>query len=111
MTRTLDGYLENGKVVTATIPAAHEDRARCLVTVLDESLDDLRARATARMPEAKQSRVSELLAAHGEGELSADQEGELDALLAEAQEMDLRRAEAARILRELGQSPEDGAAS
>ena len=111
MIRTVDGYMENGKVVTAEAPTADKDAPRCLVTVFDESLEDLRRRAEATMPESKQARVSELLAAHGEGQLSAEQERELDDLLAEAHEMDLGRAEATHILRELKHSHRDGAAS
>ena len=102
MIRTVAGYMENGKVVTAEAPTADKDAARCLVTVFDESLEDLRRRAEATMPEAKQARVSEFLAAHGEGRLSAAEEQELDDLLAEAYEMDLGRAEATHILHELG---------
>lgn len=110
MIRSVDGYVENGKVVTAEAPPAAKD-TRCLVTVFDESLDDLRRRAEATMPEAKQIRVSELLAVHGEGQLSAAEERELDGLLAEAHEMDLSRAEAAHILRELGQTAWSGPTS
>ena len=110
MIRTVDGYMENGKVVTAEAPSADKG-TRCLVTVFDESLEDLRRRAEATMPEAKQTRVSELLAAHGEGQLSAAEERELDDLLAEAHEMDLGRAEATHILEELGQTARSRTAS
>lgn len=106
MTRTIDGYIENGKVFTPEPPPVYNGKLRCLVTVLDESLDDVAEQAEAAMPASKQQRVTELLDAHGEGQLGAEQLQELDALLAEAHELDLRKAEARRILRELG--PREG---
>ena len=103
MTRTIDGCLENGRIVTSEQPAANEDKAPCLVTVFDDSVEDLRRQGAATMPSAKQRRVSDLLAVHGEGRLSPKEQQELDALLAEAHELDLRKAEAAAVLRELGE--------
>lgn len=106
MIRTIGGYVENGRVVTAEAPPAGEGRVRCLVTVLDESIEELATEAEQTMPAGKQQRVSELVAAHGEGQLNAEEQQELDTLLAEAHEMDLRKAEATRLLRELGCSDE-----
>lgn len=111
MIRTVDGYVDKGKVVTAEVSTADKGAPRCLVTVFDETVEDLRRRSEATMPEAKQARVSALLAAHGEGQLSTAEEQELDDLLAEAHEMDLGRAEAAHVLRELGHGTRSGGAS
>ena len=111
MIRIVNGYVDNGKVVTPEVSTADKGAPRYLVTVFDETLEDLRRRSEAAMPPAKQARVSELLAAHGEGQLSAAEEQELDDLLAEAHEMDLGRAEAAHVLRELGQGTRSETAS
>ncbi len=101
MTFTVTGYVEDGKVVPAQELPTTEGKARCLVTIFDDSIEDLQAQAAAVMAPEKQERVSELLAAHGEGHLSKEEENELDTLLAEAHEIDLRRAEGARLLRGL----------
>ena len=101
MSQTIEAYLEGGNVVTTEPPPVTQGKVRCLVTVLDESVEELTAQTEAVMPADKQRRVSELLAAHGEGQLAAEEQQELDGLLAEAHEMDLRKAEARRILNEL----------
>jgi hypothetical protein len=101
VTFTVTGYVEDGKVVPTRELPATPGKARCLVTVFDESIEDLQAQAAAVIAPEKQQRVSELLAGNGEGRLSQEEEKELDALLAEAHEIDVHKAEAVRLLREL----------
>jgi hypothetical protein len=77
-------------------PAAH-----CVVTVLDDDLESLRAQARLELSAELQGRMSQLLTKNREGVLTAPEQDELDALAAEFDAATLARGSAMAALAHL----------
>ena len=98
--RVLEGVIYSGQAHTAE-PIDVLDRSRCLITILDETVDDLHAEAQQSLDANKQARLSALLALNKARQIEPEQEQELDQLLAQVYELAARKARASRILRQL----------
>jgi hypothetical protein len=95
--KTIQGVIRNGEI-TPSEPLNVEGQLRCLITIFDENLEELRRQSQAILEENKQARLSALLEFNKLSQLSAEQERELDELLAEVHQLAAVRARAARIL-------------
>jgi hypothetical protein len=58
--KTIQGLIRNGKI-QASEPLEFEGQLRCLITIFDEDLEELRRESQATFQEVKQERLSELL--------------------------------------------------
>jgi hypothetical protein len=97
---TIQGIIRNGQVHPSE-PINFEKQVRCLITVFDEDLEELRRSSQAMLEEARQARLSLLLQINKDGTLSEEQEHELDTILTEVHQLAARRARAARLLEQL----------
>ncbi len=97
---TIAGIIRNGQI-HPVVPLAIEGQKHCLVTILDEDLDELRRLSNAMLDDARQNRLSWLLAANKSAQLTPEQERELDGLLTEVHQLTAKRARAARLLEQL----------
>jgi hypothetical protein len=95
--KTIEGVIRNGEIKPSE-PLDFGGQWRCLITIFDEDLEELRRRAQAMLPDNKQDRLSELLQLNKSITLSNEQEKELNGLLTEVYELAAERARAARIL-------------
>jgi hypothetical protein len=95
--KTIEGVIRNGEI-KPSVPLDFEGQWRCLITIFDEDLEELRRRSQAMLPDDKQDRLSELLQLNKSSTLSNEQEKELNGLLAEVYELAAERARAGRIL-------------
>lgn len=95
--KTIQGVIRNGKIQPIE-PLNFDKQSRCLITIFDEDLEELRHQSQAMLQELKQERLSELLQLNKQVRLSDDQEKELDGLLAEVHQLAAIRARAERIL-------------
>jgi hypothetical protein len=76
-----------------------------LLVGLDES--ELRALAEGMLSPSHQERLTDLLQRNREGQLSKDEESELDQLLAHVDSMNVLKARALRTLQRLGEKERD----
>ncbi len=95
--RTIEAVVVSGRVRT-TMPLEVSDNTRCLVTVLEQDLQSIRADSRARLERPKQRRLRWLLKENKRRRLNAAEERELDRLLADVHELMARKAEAALVL-------------
>lgn len=95
--KTIEGVIRNGEIKPSK-PLDFEGQWRCVITIFDEDLEDLRRQSQAMLPDDKQDRLSELLQLNKLTALSNEQEKELDEILAEVHQLAAKRARAARIL-------------
>jgi len=95
--KTIEGIIRNGAIHPSE-PLDFGGQWRCLITIYDEDLEELRRRSQAMFPDDKQDRLSELLQLNKATTLSHEQEKELNGLLAEVYELAAERARATRIL-------------
>ncbi len=95
MTRLFEAYARDGVIV---LPERVPQPARCLVAVLDDNFEGLRADAEYTIPEARQKRMSELLEKNRDNSLSDSERFELDALAVEFDAATLRKGRALGIL-------------
>jgi len=97
---TIQGIVHNGQVHTSE-PLHFNGQARCLITIFDENLEELRRFSQAKIDDAKQARLSLLLQINKESKLSEEQERDLDAILTEVHQLAAKRARAVRLLEQL----------
>ncbi len=97
---TIAGIIRNGQIHPVE-PLQIKGQRHCLVTILDEDLDELRSLSSAMLADSKQDRLSFLLAANKSGQLAPEQESEMDSLLMEAHQLAAQRARATRLLEQL----------
>lgn len=103
MTKVFEAVAEDGVIVLpADVPAS----SRCLVALLDEDVERLREDAALTIPESSQQRMSELLQRNRDGELTAEESGELDALGHEFDTATLTKGRALSILAQLDSNSE-----
>jgi len=95
--KTIEGVIRNGEIKPSE-PLDFDGQWRCLITIFDEDLEELRRRSQEMLEDDKQDRLSELLRLNKLTTLSHEQEKELNELLAEVYELAAERARAARIL-------------
>jgi len=95
--RTIEAVIRNGQVKTVE-PLQAPDNARCVVTVLEETIADLQKEADAMLSPLEQDRLSELLDRNRAGQLAPSEERELDQTLARVHEQGLRKSQASRLL-------------
>jgi hypothetical protein len=95
MTRLFEGFAKDGVIV---LPERLSQPARCLVAVLDDDLQTLRAEAAYVLPEASQQRMSELLEKHRDSVLTDAEQIELDALGREFDAATLKKGRALGLL-------------
>jgi len=100
--KTLEGIISDGQIRTSESLEAWDD-TRCVVTILDETLDDLRVQAQAVLEAGKQVRLSRLLEINKTGQITAEQEHELDNILARVHELAAKKARASQLLEQLGE--------
>jgi hypothetical protein len=98
MSRLFEALAKDGVIV---LPKGIPSPARCLVAVVDEDFDTLRAEAGMNLPESKQQRMSELLRKNRDGELTEQERAELDVLAREFDAVTLRKGRALGILAQL----------
>jgi len=97
---TIQGVVRDGQIHPSK-PLDLEGQARCLITIFDEDVDELRRLSQAMIEKAKQNRLSLLLGLNKEEKLTDGQERELDALLTDVQQLAAKRARATRLLEQL----------
>lgn len=100
--KTLEGVISDGQIRTSE-PLDAWDDTRCVVTILDETLDELRVQAQATLEAEKQVRLSRLLEINKTDQITAQQEHELDDILARVHELAAKKARASRLLEQLGE--------
>jgi hypothetical protein len=100
--KTLEGVISDGQIRTSE-PLDAWDDTRCVVTILNETLDDLRVQAQATLEAEKQARLSRLLEINKTGQITAEQERELDDILTRVHELAAKKARASRFLEQLGE--------
>lgn len=98
MTRLSEAVAKDGVIV---LPDHVPSRTRCLVAVMDDDVDRLRAEASLSIPEPSQRRMSELLQKNRDGELTEQERVELDALGCEFDAATLRKGRALSMLAQL----------
>ena len=98
--KTLEGIISDGQIRTSE-PLDAWDDARVVVMILDETLDELRVQAQATLEAEKQDRLSKLLEINKTGQITAEQERELDNILAQVHELAAKKAHASRLLERL----------
>jgi hypothetical protein len=98
MTKLFEAFAKDGVIV---LPQLVPSPARCLVAVLDDDFEALRAEAETMIPEASQRRMSDLLQRNRDGELTETERIELDALGREFDAATLRKGRALSILGQL----------
>lgn len=98
MTKLFEVFARDGVIL---LPERVPSSTRCLVAVLDDGIDRLRAEAALEIPEPSQQRMSELLQKQGDGELTEREHSELDVLGREFDAATLRRGRALSILAQL----------
>ncbi|HID65259.1 MAG TPA: hypothetical protein EYP49_21290 [Anaerolineae bacterium] len=98
--KTLEGIISDGQIRTSE-PLDAWDNTRVVVTILDETLDELRVQAQATLDAEKQARLSKLLEINKTGQITAEQESELDDILARVHELAAKKARASRLLEQL----------
>jgi hypothetical protein len=103
MNKVFEAVAKDGVIV---LPADVPSSSRCLVALLDDSLDRLREDAALTIPEPSQQRMSELLQKNRDGELTAQQRTELDALGHEFDTATLTKGRALGILAQLNSHSE-----
>jgi hypothetical protein len=98
--KTIQGIVHNG-TIRPSEPLDYIGEFRCLITVFDEDLEELRRVSRVMLEETKQARLSTLLQLNKLSSLTAEQERELDTLLTEVHQLAAKRARAARVLEQL----------
>ena len=98
MTRFFEAFTKDGVIV---LPEHVPSSTRCLVAILDEDLDELRAEAELVIPEPSQRRMSDLLQKNRDGELTERERVELDVLGREFDAATLRKGRALSILAQM----------
>jgi hypothetical protein len=98
MTRLFEAFAKDGVIV---LPQRVPSPARCLVTVLDDDFETLRAEAEYMISEPSQRRMSDLLQRNRDGELTEKGRAELDALGREFDAATLRKGRALSIVAQL----------
>jgi hypothetical protein len=97
---TIQGIVRDGQIHPSE-PLKLAGQARCLITIFDEDVQELRRLSKAMLEKAKQNRLSLLLQINKERKLSAEQEHELDDLLTEVHQLAAKRARATKLLEQL----------
>jgi hypothetical protein len=97
---TIPGMIRDGQIHPGKPLAAIGERS-CLITIIDEDLEELHRLSEAILEEAEQERLSALLQSNKSGGLTEEQERELNALLTEVYRLAAKRARAARLLEQL----------
>jgi hypothetical protein len=95
MIRLFEGFAKDGVIV---LPERLPQPARCLVAVLEDDLQALRAEAEYMLPEASQQRMSELLEKNRDSVLTHAEQTELDALGREFDAATLKKGRALGLL-------------
>ena len=98
MTKLFEVLAKDGVII---LPPDVPSPARCLVAIIDDDLDELRAEAAFTIAETSQRRMSELLRKNREGELTRQERIELDELGREFDAATLRKGRALSILAQL----------
>jgi hypothetical protein len=98
MTKLFEAFAKDGVIV---VPEPIPQPARCLVAVLDDNLEALRADADYTIPEATQQRMSDLLERNRDQSLTDAEQRELDALALEFDAATLRKGRALSLLAQL----------
>ena len=98
MTRLFEAFAKDGVIV---LPDPVPSRTRCLVAIMDDDFDRLRAEAALTIPEVSQRRMSDLLQKNRDGQLTEQERVELDALGREFDAATLRKGRALSILAQL----------
>lgn len=97
--RTIEGVIYGGQIHPSEPLDAHE-HTRCVITIFEETTDDLRAQAQASLEPEKQTRLNSLLATNKKGLITPEEERELDNILAQVYELAAKKARASRLLRQ-----------
>jgi hypothetical protein len=98
MTTLFEAFAKDGVIV---LPECPPQPARCLVAVLEDNLEALRADADYTIPEATQKRMSDLLDKNRDQSLTDAEQRELDALALEFDAATLRKGRALSLLAQL----------
>ncbi len=98
MSRLFEAIAKDGVIV---LPQDVPSPARCLVAVLDDDFDRLRAEAATTIAEPEQRRMSELLRKNRDGELTEQERVELDVLAREFDAATLKKGRALSILAQM----------
>lgn len=98
MTKVFEAFAKDGVIV---LPERIPQPAKCLVAVLDDNLEALRADADYTIPEEPQQRMSDLLEKNRDQSLTVAEQRELDALAAEFDVAALRKGRALSLLAQL----------
>ena len=83
---TISGVIRNGQILPNE-PIKNIEQKHCLITILDEGLDELRQISEAMLEDSKQERLSRLLEENKIKKLTKKNERELDSLLAEVHQL------------------------
>jgi len=102
MTRLFEAFAKDGVIV---LPERVPQPARCLVAVLDDDFQALRAEAEYMIPDASQQRMSELLQKNRDSVLTHAEQVELDALGREFDAATLRKGRALSLLAQFDSAP------
>ena len=102
MTKIFEAVAKDGVIV---LPEHVPTPTRCLVAIMDDDFDRLRADAELMIPEPTQRRMSDLLQKNRDGELTEHERVELDALSREFEAATLRKGRALSILAQLDSMP------
>ncbi|MDP7128867.1 MAG: hypothetical protein QF437_00145 [Planctomycetota bacterium] len=98
MPKSFEAVAHNGVIV---LPEDVPPASRCVVTVMDEDLEDLQIQAAMTIPEDKQQRMGELLFKNREGQLTNEERIELDTLSAEFDAATLKKGRAMSLLAQM----------
>jgi hypothetical protein len=98
--KTIQGIVHNG-AIRPSEPLDFIGQLRCLITVFDEDLEELRRLSQVMLEETKQDRLSTLLQRNKLSSLTEEQECELNTLLTEVHQLAAKRARAAQLLEQL----------
>jgi hypothetical protein len=98
MAMLFEAVAKDGVII---LPDGVPSPTRCLVAVMDDDFDRLRAEASLTIPESSQRRMSELLGRNRDGELTEQERTELDALGRDFDSATLRKGRALSILAQL----------
>jgi hypothetical protein len=98
MTKLFEAFARDGVIV---LPERIPQPARCLVAVLEDDFEALRADADYTIPEASQQRMSELLEKNRDSVLTNAEQVELDALAREFDAATLSKGRALSLLAQL----------
>jgi hypothetical protein len=83
------------------LPDDAPSSAHCVVTILDDGLESLRAESRIEIPAVKQQRMSELLQKNREATLTEEEQHELDLLAEEFDRATLTKGRAMAVLAQL----------